>query len=302
MLSYTGRRNLFGTLINDTSSATLTVGDTLMNAAEKRILAMRDWPFLEKLDTTLTTTASTQAYTLPQRVSKPKSIYVTVSSVRYVPEEITSRDQWDRQNVISYTSDFPVYYYIFGRTISLWPTPASSSNTIGIIYRNTAKDLSIADYTTGGVASVAAAGTAVVGTGTTWTASMAGRYLRITESDTALKGDGYWYEVASSASATALTLVNPYGGTAIAAGNAAYIIGQMSLLPEGYTDLPVFAAIAQYFTSIQPNMFKAGQYTQLYNDLLKQMIADQGDKSSSPVLDPGNSNRRFTNPNLTITL
>lgn len=48
MLSYTARRNLFGTLSNNTSSANLTVADTLINIADKRIISSRQWSFMEK--------------------------------------------------------------------------------------------------------------------------------------------------------------------------------------------------------------------------------------------------------------
>lgn len=48
MLSYTGRRNLFGTLSNNTASATLTLADTLINLEDKTILSSRQWSFMEK--------------------------------------------------------------------------------------------------------------------------------------------------------------------------------------------------------------------------------------------------------------
>lgn len=300
MLSYTGRRQSFQDLTNASDATTLALGDRLMNQSEKRILTARDWPFLEKLDTSLVTVASQAAYTLPQRVSKPKSIYVTVSSVRYVPQEITSREQWDRQNVMAYTSDFPVYYYIFAGQVHLWPTPATSSNTIGLIYRNTPKDLTIADYTTGTISTTS--GSTITGSGTTWTAGMVGQYLRITDGSAALQGDGYWYEIATRVSNTSVTLTRPYAGTALAAASATYTIGQMSLLPEGYEDLPVFDAVKQYFATVQPITEKFTLYDGMFKDLMKQMTNDQGDKSSSPVLDYGIGSPRFTNPNLTITL
>src|SRR5229473_2451151 len=137
MLSFTGRRQAFADITNTSTSDTtsMALGDRLMNQSEKRILASKDWPFLEKLDTSVTTTASTHAYNLPNLSEKPKSIYITVSSIRYTPREVTSRVEWDRLNVLSYTSDFPLWYYIFNGQVNIWPTPASSSNTIGLVYK-----------------------------------------------------------------------------------------------------------------------------------------------------------------------
>lgn len=301
-LSYTGRRQEWQDITNASDTSTLSLGDRLMNQSEKRILASKDWPFLEKVDTTLTTVASQQAYQIPNLSGKFKSVYVTISSIRYVPREITSREDWDRLNVLTYTSDFPVWYYIFAGQLNLWPTPATSSNTIGIIYKKTAKDLSIADYTTGGVLTATNAGVTLAGTGTTWAVSMAGRFIKITESDTANKGDGYWYEIASSASTTAITLVKPYAGTAIASGNAAYAIGQMSLFPEGYTDIPVFDAARQYFATVQPDVSKFKLYDEMFKELYQQMVEEQGDKTSSPVLDYGLGQPQIINPNLYISL
>lgn len=299
MLSWTGRRNLFGNLTNTSDTTTLALADGLINASEKRILTKRQWPFLEKKDATLTTTASTQFKELPAKVSKVKAVTVTVGSTVHTPKEIFSEQEWNRLNEGSSTSDTPEFFYIRAGQIGLWPTPASSSNTITLYYRQVPKDLTIADYTTGSIVSVAAAGTAVVGTGTTWTAAMAGRFLRITDSDTANKGDGFWYEIASSASATALTLLRPYAGTAISAGTAAYTIGQMSLLPEGYTELPVYDAVKTYFASIQPDPVKFKIYDQLTKEMTQQLEMDFGGKSGNVVLDDGD-NYRMQNPNLFI--
>lgn len=302
MLSYTGRRQSFQDLTNASDTSTLALADRLMNQSEKRILTARDWPFLEKLDTSLVTVASQQAYNLPQRVSKPKSLYVVVSSFRYVPREITSPEEWDKLNVLTYNSDFPVYYYIYAGQILLWPTPASSSNVIGIRYRNTPKDITLADITSSTITSIANGGTAVV-INSGGLQSMAGRFLQITDSNTALKGDGYWYEISATPAITGTTfsLVRPYAGTAIAAGAAACVIGQMSLLPEGYEDLSVFDVVRQYFATIQPDAGKFKIYDGMFNELMKQMIQDQGDKSSSPVLDAGiDSVSNLINPNLTV--
>src|SRR3990167_9165645 len=63
MLTYTSRRNLFGNLVNNSASATLTLADTLLNISDKRIIAARDWDFLDR-QYTLTTVADTVTVTI----------------------------------------------------------------------------------------------------------------------------------------------------------------------------------------------------------------------------------------------
>ncbi len=69
MLSYTNRRNLFGTLSNNTASATLLLADQLINIEDKRIISSRQWTFMEKQyfmtagDTVTVTVASPGVFT-----------------------------------------------------------------------------------------------------------------------------------------------------------------------------------------------------------------------------------------------
>lgn len=294
MLSYTGRRNLFGTLTTNSTSANLTIGDSLMNAADKRILTKRAWAFLERSDTE-TTVAATQSYQIPQKVGKLKNITVTVGTTIYTPKEIVSEEDWTILNQTSSSSNVAEFFHVRAGKVYLYPTPASSSNTITFYGRAQVKDLSIADYSTGGVLTATNGSASIAGTGTTFTASMVGRFLKITESDTANKGDGEWYEIASYTSATAITLTKEYLGISIAAGNAAYAIGQMAPYPEGYHELPVYEACKIYYTSIQPNKGKAELYGGMAKDLLKQLETDWGGHTSGVDLDSDYARR---NPNL----
>jgi hypothetical protein len=224
----------------------LTLGDELMNDDYRSILASKDWPFLYRLRT-LTTTASTQFKALPYDVDQVESVFVTVSGTRYAPKPCPSREYWDFLNQMSYTSDFPEYWFVYNGELGIYPTPATSSNTISINAKIRVIDLNIADYTTGTIATATNGSASLVGSGTSWTAPMGGRAIRITYSNTANTGDGLWYDIASVGSGTTITLVRAYGGTSIAAGSAAYTIGQMPLLPEFAHDLSVYYAAATYF-------------------------------------------------------
>lgn len=303
MLTYTGRRNMFGDLCNNSSSGTLTLADSLMNLSEKKIISSKDWPFLWKQYTKLTV-ASAQGINLPAYTQKPQSIYVTVGSYRYSPKEVTNRLEWDRLNQVVVTSDIPTHYFVYDSQILLYPTPASSDNVVTFNARRVARDLNIADYTTGTITTVATSGvtTTVTGSGTTWHTGMIGRFIRITDGNAAntVSGDHIWYEIATVPSTTTLTLTRTYGGTAMAVASATYTIGQCSLIPEAHDILPVFEGLKIYFTSTDPNKEKALLYDGLSKSEYQQMFLDYGSKVNV-VLDDGGGNPN-PNPNLFVTL
>lgn len=247
MLSYTGLRNLYGKLTNDSSSTNLSFGDTIINDSIRAICSLRPWWFLETPDT-VATVASQQSYQIPNSIRKITDLYVTVGSMTYYPSFVGTPEDWKMIIASNLgTSDVPLFWYREANKVYFAPTPASNSNTITFRGRKQMRDLNIADYTAGSVVSIANAGTAVVGSGTTWTADMVGRFIRFTETDAALGGDGYWYEIGSYTSATSIGLLKPYEGTAIAAGSAAYTIGQMSPIPQEYDIAPVYRATAIYY-------------------------------------------------------
>lgn len=300
MLSYTSRRNMFGNLCNNSSAATLSLADSLMNDSEKRIIASKDWPWLWR-QYTLTTVASQSGYYLPAYSHKPQSIYVTVGSYRYTPREVTIREDWDKINEVTIKSDIVTHYFVYDGKIELFPVPSTSGNTITVNARRVAKDLMRPDYTTGTITTTANAGvvTTVTGSGTTWTTAMIGRFIRITEDDTALTGDGIWYEIATVPSSTTLTLVRTYQGTALAAASASYTIGELSLIPEPHEQLPIFEALNLYFTSTDPDVGKAQLYGEKFKEGYMQMFTDYGSKTNV-VLDDG-GDRQPINPNLLIS-
>ncbi len=162
------------------------------------------------------------------------------------------------------TSDWPYYTYVQGATVQFAPIPGSSGNIITFRGRLQNKELQFNDYTTGTIVSVANGGTAVVGSGTTWTKDMIGRYIQITETTAANGGDGYWYEIGGWTDATHIALLKPYEGTAIAAGSAAYTIGQMSNIPEAYDIAPAYRSAALYWQN-QNDLVRAKTYWMQYD-------------------------------------
>lgn len=250
-----------------------------------------------------THTVTTATYILPSYTKKPSSIYVTVGSYRYQPQEITTRSEWDRLNQTVITGDAATYYHIYDGMLLLYPKPATANSIVTINARRIARDLSIADYTTGTVDAVTVNSTAVTGSSTVWTAPMVGRWIRVTPSNTATAaGDGYWYEIAARTSDTAIVLRRPYGGDTLSAGAAAaYAIGEASLIPEPHDFLPIYDALKIYFTSVEPNTAKAQLYGVLFQEGYAQMVRDMG-STSSVVLEDGNEEDESRNPNFYVTL
>ena len=302
MKSFTSLRNLFGSLANNTESTVLTLADELINDATRSILTMKNWWFLERT-TTISTVAAQQYVNIPANTERVVSVLVTIGTQQYTPVSIASREEWNLINQSTSTqSNTPEFYFVENGRLYFFPTPSSTtSNAVSLTHRIRVSDLSLADYTTGNVSDVTNGATTVTGSGTTWTSAMAGRWLKITPTSTAAaSGDNLWYEISSVASTTSLTLTRAYLGVTISA-NTAYTIGEVSLLPEAYQDLPLHKALSVYFTSVQPEAGRASAYLQMYQDGLARLTSDNGNRDMNPVIDYG-VERPYINPNLVLSL
>ena len=293
MRTYTSYLSDVQSLSNNTSSANQTLMMKLVNDALRYLVGVF---FFNEATYTVPggTVANQAAYTLPFNNKQVINTTVLIGSVLWQPRECATRAQYDALNVITFSNDFPQFYYIYNNELLLWPTPASASNTITVHYKKRLRDLSAADYTTGTV-SVTTATTTVTGSGTSWKTNMAGRWLNIpiTSSDTT-SGDDEWYKIASVASATSLTLENAYAGQTVAGGT--HTIGEVPILPEDYQDLPLYRALQIYFTSIAKDEGKAKWYKALYDDGYARLDAEFGSKTSGVGLTPQDA--PVLNPNL----
>lgn len=303
MRSYTSGLAQYQIWTKDTNTANQSDGVGNANDVYKKICAAKDWPFLERLRT-VTTTASTQFTPLPYDTDLVRSVYVvpTGTTSRYVPREVPNREFWDQLNLSAFVSDYSEWYIVYAGQIGLWPTPASTGNTIGINQKTRPIDLSVVDVTSSTVTTATQGSTSVTLSGGL-TTLMAGMYIRITYTGGAAgaggTGDGVWYEIAGVSSSTVLTLSRAYGGSSITGGTAACTIAQMPLLPEAYQDLPWVGASAIYWkkemdpreaafqTSFDTDMIALGR---TYSSSTTGMVIDSGEDFD------------ILNPNLTIRL
>lgn len=220
---------------------------------------------------------------------------VTIGGVLWQPVECTSKSRWDYLNTITFYQDFPSEFFVYNGQVGIWPNPSSSSNTITMNYKTRITDLSQADYTTGTVA-ITTNTTTVTGSGTTWTQAMVeGGWIRVSHSATdAANGDNQWYEISSITNATTLVLKNKYTGATVTGGT--YTLGQTSILPEDYQDLPLYRMGIIYYTTRFPDRDRAQMYQKLWDEGEQKLNEEFGSKTSSVVLQ--DKEVAMLNPNL----
>jgi hypothetical protein len=99
-----------------------------------------------------------------------------------------------------------------------------------------------------------------------------------------------------------VALQRPYEGDSFTAALALnYTIGQASLLPENFHQLPVYGAAEVYFTSIKPNQNMANMYKGLYTQGVLQLQREHGQVTSDVKIEEDDGSA-MENPNLFITL
>lgn len=306
MKTYTTLRNSIATGCNLSTSDTTAMStvDSRMNDSIRTICSLQGGK-LRFLEATadMTTVANQEGYQIPNKFRKLIDMYIYSGSgsstdTIYSPEMIFDPTRWKLVKQYRLGSqDVPYFTYVENQKYYIQPIPATTGNLITLRGRLNVRDLNIADYTTGTIVSIANGGTAVVGSGTAWTADMVGRYIRITQTTAANGGDGFWYEIGSYTSATSIGLLKPYQGTAIAAGSAAYTIGQVPVIPEAYQPAIEYRSIALYWQN-QNDLTRAKTYWMLYDGgneagyskeyggLISQMLATEGETEEGAYVPP----------------
>ena len=306
MRTYTTYRTNIANFCNVTISDTteMTKITTNMNDSIRTICNLQGGKlrFLESTHN-MYTVANQETYQIPNKYRKLMDMYIydgvgSSTDTIYAPRMVFDPTMWKRvlQSHLG-TQQVPYFTYVENRTFKIQPIPSTTGNLIVLRGRLNTRDLSIADYTTGNIVSIANDGTAVVGSGTTWTADMVGRYIQITETTAANGGDGFWYEIGGWTDATHITLTKPYEGTSISAGSATYTIGQCAVIPEAYDVAVVYRATALYWQN-QNDLVRSKTYWMLYDGgneagyskeyggIISQMLANEGETEESAYIPP----------------
>lgn len=284
MLSFQKQYELFQTLAQDQDATHLTLAKQSINLGDRHLATSIGLPPMEEERTYLTTTSA--SYVLPERFIKLIELYVTIGSYRYYADPVYDHGTWGMYKKQTVSGDQLTKVFIRSglKTFEVYPTPSTAGNTMTMIYESFSKDLTAADYTTGTITTLANGGTAVTGSGTTFTAAMVGRWFKT--------DDGNWYKISGYTSATAITLQMAYQGTAIAAGSSTFTIGEVTRLPEATHELPVYYALWQHFQGIRRDKDMAAYYKSLWDEGTKWAKSEYGSQFASAVIPSQRSQRR----------
>jgi hypothetical protein len=203
-----------------------------------------------------------QYYQLPAGVLRVSEIKGLNGTTYFTPELVASEEEWNRLNATSVDGSYPTHYYIRGfNELGLFPIP-SSNVTSGLVisFEPQHVDLTQDDITTGTI-TVSNGTQSITHSGTSFTPSMVGRYLQVTDGT-----DGKWYKIGGYTSTSVLTLENYYEG--VSGSGRGYRIGEVCKLPQGYQDAPVFYALERYYL-MQQDPSTAAFFTQKFKDKVK---------------------------------
>lgn len=205
--------------------------------------------FTYTLSAALTSPATvSQYYPYPQGEVQIEGMYITIGSVNYPLQCITSRFDWEQLNAIQIqASAIPQFYFPRRDDFGIWPTP-QTVYTGNMSYRYRDRNLSVADYTGPGTIVLTQGSATVVGTSTSFTPAMVGRWLVVT--DPTIPGQGYWNRVVGYTSATVIQLYQPWTAATTSAISL-YTIGETPEIPEeGHTILAA-GTTADYYGGMQ---------------------------------------------------
>lgn len=252
-LTFSEIKSQFLTNIGKANLSSTSPEGVLILADFQRNLKMRYqtvFSHLQNFTTQTGKTASTvpgqQYYHYPVGISKIDDVVVTIGSVQYPLKVMNSQHSWDVKNAITIQpSAIPEYIYPRRDDFGIWPIP---QGTYTITFYSYIRDhsLSVDDYMNGTV-TVTNGDTTLVGSGTTFTAGMVGRWFEVT--DTTSADYGYWYRISGFNSATSLTLENSWQGTTASGLN--YRIGQTPEIPEEGHILLSDGVTADYYGGIR---------------------------------------------------
>lgn len=197
MISYTSYRSRFGDISKNTSTANLDRGSLLVNDSLRYLTGKF---YLNERTYTTQTVSGQQFYQLPPFVKRLIDLTVTIGSVIWLTKPAPSREYWDSLNVIQFNQNYPTFHFVYnGNQVGVWPTPASTGNTITMNYQMRLRDLSQADYTTG---------TVTIPYSTTFTGTLASGATSATLSSTWPLPTGTYQILFSNSDTRSVTLTN----------------------------------------------------------------------------------------------
>lgn len=225
--------------------------------------------------------AGQQLYQTPIDSIRVMGVTVTVSN-NYEPvvKQVRSEFQWRNITSVPTNSNWPSYYYVLGNDIiSFWPIPSQDvTNGIRFYYQPQDVDLSVDDVTnisTGFTVTVTNGSTTVTASGSAFNSGMAGLWFQVNG-----ETNNMWYEIVSATSTT-LTLKSAYVSTS-GAGKA-WTVGQLSIIPQEYSDAPIHYALSLYF-SANGNEVRGLQHKAMFDAAIDDCMEEYSSSNQSTVI------------------
>jgi hypothetical protein len=283
MLTFQNLYETYQTITKDSTTANVTLGKLLINDTHKNVCGLADFTFLDD-EWYGVSVASQGAYRLPHNFTPNSiiSVYIENGDIKYFPTEVMSMKEFDSLSAVSSTASSPQYYCIFNNYINFYPLPSGTDWDIYLKYRQMPKEMTAANYTTGTMTATNNSRN-LVGIGTTFTASMVGRYI--------LLPDGLWYEIQSFSTTELLLLSKTYEGTT---ATSTYIIGECPIIPDGFQEILLYKPLEHYFMS-KGEEKRSAFYKQLYDNSLAFLRSRFLSRSSNVVFKGGKT--KVINPN-----
>lgn len=182
-------------------------------------------------------------YQAPEDIIRGGEIKVVVNGIESPLDKIDNINDWDALKTDSSTAARPIAYrWILPDVFELYPTPSGDVSDGGILrYQSKAKPLTQDDYVAGTVSTTDGSAT-ITGSGTSWSSSMIGKYIKLT-GDTQ---DDNYYRIIDVPSQTEITVENYFGATN---SGANYLIGEQPNIPSEYHFALIDRGFYRYFLS-----------------------------------------------------
>jgi hypothetical protein len=205
---------------------------------------------------TASTVANQQFYAWPPSTVDIESVVITVGSVNYPMQIINSQYNWDQLNaILIQASAMPQFVFPRKDDFGVWPIP-QAVYTITFNAHARDRNLLVEDYV-GGTVQVTSGSNSIVGTNTTWTAGMVGRWFEVT--DTTVNGHGYFYRITAVGSTTTATLNTSFYGDS--KSGLTYLIGESPEIPEEGGIVLVDGVTADYYSGMKVDPDKSAFFT-----------------------------------------
>jgi hypothetical protein len=290
MWSFEDQQEYFSEMAQTDNAAHLTLGYKNINMGNKKLEVAMGMPPMQE-ERNFSTIITSNSYALPERYISMDQLYVTDSGgQRHYADPEYSDDAWRgyMQRPNGTVSDYLTNVFVRPglHKFEVFPTFATASLVMTMLYSAFTKDLSAADHTAGTITTLANGGVAVVGSSTSWTQAMVGRWLKITD-------EGNWYKILSVTDSTHLTLLMAYQGTAIAAGSSAYTIGELPRTPEGTHEIACNYALWMHFLGVKRDKDQARTFENLWKEGVAWAAETFGKRYSSAVI-PSQRRKRST--------